>query len=86
MVGREVNLRADKSVERGRAGPANRRSARRDETGQEKIRGLSLEVHAGEILGIAGVDGNGQSELAEAIMHLREIKGHVFLDGATSHG
>ena len=55
----------------------------RDETGHEKVRGLSLEVHAGEILGIAGVDGNGQSELAEAIMHLREIKsGRVLLNGA----
>ena len=39
-------------------------------------------MHAGEILGIAGVDGNGQSELAEAIMHLREIKGRVLLNGA----
>jgi simple sugar transport system ATP-binding protein len=55
----------------------------RDESGHEKVRGLSLEVHAGEILGIAGVDGNGQSELAEAVMHLREIKsGRVLLNGA----
>ena len=54
----------------------------RDETGHEKVRGLSLEVHAGEILGIAGVDGNGQSELAEAMMHLRKIKsGRVLLNG-----
>ena len=58
-----------------------------DETGHEKVRGLSLEVHAGEILGIAGVDGNGQSELAEAIMHLREIKsGRVLLNGADVPG
>ena len=40
-----------------------------------------MEVRAGEILGIAGVEGNGQSELAEAIMHLRKIKsGQVLLD------
>ena len=45
--------------------------------------GVTLEVCAGEILGIAGVDGNGQSHLAEAIMHLREVKsGHVLLGGA----
>ena len=47
---------------------------------QEKVRGVSLDVHAGEIVGIAGVDGNGQSQLAEAIMHLRPAdKGSVFL-------
>jgi ABC-type uncharacterized transport system ATPase subunit len=53
----------------------------RDDVGQEKVRGVSLDVHAGEIVGIAGVDGNGQSQLAEAIMHLRPaLQGQVFLD------
>ena len=83
MVGREVNLRADKSSQEVGA-PILQISELRvaDETGLEKVCGLSLEVRAGEILGIAGVDGNGQSELAEAIMHLREIKGgHVLLKG-----
>jgi simple sugar transport system ATP-binding protein len=48
--------------------------------GQEKVCGVSLEVHAGEILGIAGVDGNGQSQLAEAIMRLRPAhQGRIFL-------
>jgi ABC-type uncharacterized transport system ATPase subunit len=52
----------------------------RDEVGQERVRGVTLDVHAGEIVGIAGVDGNGQSQLAEAIMHLRPAdKGSVFL-------
>jgi general nucleoside transport system ATP-binding protein len=37
----------------------------------EKVRGLSLQVRAGEILGIAGVDGNGQTELVEAVTGLR---------------
>lgn len=47
-----------------------------------KIRGVSLDVHAGEIVGIAGVDGNGQSELIEAITGLRKIeKGKVTLAG-----
>jgi general nucleoside transport system ATP-binding protein len=84
MVGREVNLRADKS-EKKRGGPVLQISELRvqDESGREKIRGLSLEIYAGEILGIAGVDGNGQSELAEAAMHLREIEsGRVILNGA----
>jgi len=84
MVGREVNLRAEKSG-RVRGEPVLQIEDLRveDESGLEKVRGLTLDVHAGEILGIAGVDGNGQSELAEAIMHLREIKaGRVLLRGA----
>jgi simple sugar transport system ATP-binding protein len=84
MVGREVNLRAEKSGQKPGAPILQIDGLRvRDETGHKKVRGLSLEVHAGEILGIAGVDGNGQSELAEAIMHLREIwSGRVLLNGA----
>jgi simple sugar transport system ATP-binding protein len=83
MVGREVNLRADKSTQKPGAPVLQIKELRvDDESGREKVRGISLEVHAGEILGIAGVDGNGQSELAEAIMQLREIKsGQVFLNG-----
>jgi len=81
MVGREVNLRADKSAQEPGAPVLQIKELRvEDETGREKVRGINLEVHAGEILGIAGVDGNGQSELAEAVMQLREIKsGEVFL-------
>ncbi len=83
MVGREVNLRVDKSNQKPGGPILQIRELRvRDESGREKIRGLSLEVRAGEILGIAGVDGNGQSELAEAVMHLREVtSGHVLLNG-----
>jgi len=84
MVGREVNLHAEKSKQKSGGAILQIENLRvQDETGHEKVRGLSLEVHAGEILGIAGVDGNGQSELAQAILHLREIKsGRVLLDGA----
>lgn len=47
-----------------------------------KIRGISLKVKEGEILGIAGIDGNGQSELVEAITGLRKAEnGKVILDG-----
>lgn len=46
-----------------------------------KIRGVSLSVNEGEIVGIAGIDGNGQSELIEAITGLRKVeKGSVILD------
>jgi len=47
-----------------------------------KIRNLSLSVRAGEIVGIAGIDGNGQSELVEAITGLRRVeKGKVLVAG-----
>ncbi len=88
MVGREVNLRAEKSSRKPGGAILHVEALRvQDESGHEKVRGLSLEVQAGEILGIAGVDGNGQSELAEAILHLREIKGgRVLLNGADVTG
>jgi ABC-type uncharacterized transport system ATPase subunit len=81
MVGRDVNLRAVKvPVERGAAVLRIAGLHVRDEAGQEKVRGVTLDVHAGEIVGIAGVDGNGQSQLAEAIMRLRPAdKGSIFL-------
>lgn len=46
-----------------------------DNRGIEKVKGLNLEVRAGEIVGIAGIDGNGQAELIEAITGLRKVKG-----------
>jgi general nucleoside transport system ATP-binding protein len=47
-----------------------------------RLHGLSLEVRAGEIVGVAGVEGNGQRELADAIMGLRPLEsGSIVLDG-----
>lgn len=48
----------------------------------EVLKGLNLEVHRGEILGIAGIDGNGQTELVEIITGLRKAKsGEVRING-----
>ena len=53
-----------------------------DNRGLEAVRGVSLSVRAGEVLGIAAIEGNGQSELLEAICGLRRAEsGHVRIDG-----
>lgn len=49
--------------------------------GVPALRGVSFDVHAGEILGFAGVAGNGQSELAECITGLRACRGQITIDG-----
>ena len=49
--------------------------------GRALLDGIDLVVHAGEVLGIAGVEGNGQTELVEAIMGMRRGTGTVTLDG-----
>lgn len=83
MIGREVFLNIDKTyAEVGETilevmdvwVPSQKESS--------KIRGMSLSVKEGEIVGIAGIDGNGQSELVEAITGLRKVeKGSISLNG-----
>ncbi|MEO8292862.1 MAG: ABC transporter ATP-binding protein [Actinomycetota bacterium] len=52
-----------------------------------RLQGFSLRVHAGEIVGVAGVEGNGQRELADAIMGLRPLdSGHILLRGRDLNG
>jgi simple sugar transport system ATP-binding protein len=51
-----------------------------------RLNGLSLEVRAGEIVGVAGVEGNGQRELADAVMGLRPVTGRILLNGRDLHG
>ncbi len=76
MVGREVQLAVDRGVSHP-AEPVLRvdNLTVRSERGQETVRGVSFNVRAGEILGIAGVAGNGQDELVEAITGLRRPSG-----------
>jgi general nucleoside transport system ATP-binding protein len=71
MVGREVLLRVDKAP----AQPGDILLSVEDlhvfdERGLEKVRGISFQVRANEIVGIAGVDGNGQTEMIDALTGL----------------
>ncbi len=72
MVGREVLLRVDKTPAQPKE-PALRVEALHvlDDRRLEAVRGVSFEVLRGEIVGIAGVDGNGQTELIDALSGLR---------------
>jgi general nucleoside transport system ATP-binding protein len=75
MVGRDVLLRVDKSkVEAGEPMLEVRDLHVRDDRELEAVRGLSLMVRGGEIVALAGVDGNGQHELVEAIAGLRDAQ------------
>jgi ABC-type uncharacterized transport system ATPase subunit len=91
MVGREVSLSAGKRVQ-----PAPRQTGPRPDQGLEVrnlsvvgsrgirvVDGVSFSVKPGEILGVAGVEGNGQTELIEAIAGLRTVfAGDILIDGA----
>jgi simple sugar transport system ATP-binding protein len=83
MVGREVQL----TVDRGESHPAGaalkvENLSVRSDRGADAVRDVTFEVRAGEILGIAGVAGNGQDELVEVLAGLRRPSaGRVLLDG-----
>ena len=83
MVGRDVNL----TVDRGESHPTDPMLVAKDvkvhdDRGNEVVHGVSFEVRSGEIFGIAGVAGNGQDELVEAITGLRKTAGgDLLLDG-----
>src|SRR6266550_4126539 len=75
MVGREVLQRVDKPpAQPGQPLLEVEALSVHDDRGIEKVRGVSFMVRAGEIVGIAGVDGNGQSELIDAITGLRRLQ------------
>ena len=82
MVGRTVQLRVSKQA----ASPGETVLDVHDlsvpgEHGELAVRSISFDVRGGEILGIAGVQGNGQTELCEALMGLRPATGSVLLAG-----
>jgi len=83
MVGRDVLLRVEKTETK----PGEPRLAAEElvvlsNTGARAVDAVSLEVRSGEILGVAGVDGNGQTELADALAGVRYAEsGRVYLDG-----
>jgi len=83
MVGREL----PPPPERSGAGPGVKLLqveglSVRDEAGVERLRGVSFDLHAGEVLALAGVDGNGQGQLADALAGLAvACGGRILLDG-----
>jgi ABC-type uncharacterized transport system ATPase subunit len=88
MVGRAVTLQVDKTP----AEPGEARLEVEDLTvvsdaGVKVLDGLGLTVHSGEIVGLAGVEGNGQTELARAILGLvKPDSGRIAIDGKDVHG
>jgi simple sugar transport system ATP-binding protein len=83
MVGREVILTVQKKPAKPTEEILKVTDLRvKDVRGLESVSGVSFSVRAGEVLGVAGVQGNGQTELAEALTGLRHIEsGHFSLDG-----
>jgi len=83
MVGKPVFLRVEKApASPGKVVLEARQLRQRSERGNLVLDGLSLEVRAGEIYGLAGVEGNGQSELVHAITESARLEaGDIFLEG-----
>ncbi|MCH3915885.1 MAG: ABC transporter ATP-binding protein [Spirochaetia bacterium] len=83
LVGREVNLDIEKPpVKAGKVVFSAQGLCYTDHFGKLRVNEVSFSVHAGEIVGIAGIDGNGQSELAELIVgSLKQDKGIMMFNG-----
>jgi general nucleoside transport system ATP-binding protein len=83
MVGREIGFSPDRgNVQKGECRLQLENLSCGSDRGTPGLRGVSLELCSGEILGVAGVSGNGQRELAESITGLRKITaGQVMLEG-----
>ncbi|MCU1481068.1 MAG: putative sugar transporter, ATPase component [Subtercola sp.] len=88
MVGRSVELTVHKEhSEPGEAALIVKDLSVVDAVGQLVVNSVSFEVHHGEILAIAGVQGNGQTELSEAIIGLQDdVRGTIILDGKSLVG
>ena len=83
MVGRAIEFKVNKKpMEAGEVALHIENLHVKDVRGVEVVKGLNLDVRKGEIFGVAGVDGNGQSEFLEAITGLRKIEaGKVVIEG-----
>jgi len=83
MVGRPIDLTLEKGPEKaGEPALVVRNLSVIDQHSQLVVNDVSFEVRSGEVLAIAGVQGNGQTELTEAIMGLQErVRGEIELDG-----
>ena len=82
MVGRKVLLRVDKKPATLGAKVLEVRDLNiTDDKGVHRLKGVSFEVRAGEILGIAGVAGNGQSELLEVLGGYEKATGEILVNG-----
>ena len=83
MVGRSVLLRINKSkTQRGDVAFRVENLTVKDDLGVTRVKNINLEIHSGEILGLAGVTGNGQTELLEALSGIRKVEsGEIFLNG-----
>ena len=82
MVGRKVLLRVDKSAaEPGEAILEVKNLRLVDDQGVERLKGIDLTLRKGEILGVAGVAGNGQSELLEVLGGYADATGQAVLNG-----
>ena len=76
MVGRDVLLRVEKETAQPGEAVLNVAGLKvMDDRGNVAVRGVSFQVHAGEVLGVAGVQGNGQSEMVQALTGLRSPVG-----------
>ncbi len=82
MVGREIGLKKERqSIEKLEKKLILKNISAQSDRGTPALKDIDLEVYSGEILGIAGVSGNGQKELAEVITGLRTAEsGHVILE------
>ncbi len=84
MVGRKVLLEVEKKpATPGKVVLSIQNLTMRDEHGVDRLKGISFNIRAGEILGIAGVAGNGQSELLAALGGIQRAKGTVTMNGVT---
>ena len=88
MVGRNVLLRVNKAkAEKGNIILKAENLTVKDDLDVTRVKNVNLEIHEGEILGLAGVTGNGQTELLEALSGIRQVEsGEIYLSGQKISG